>query len=150
MRINSRILIAPITIVLTACAGQVPSDLGLINGSTLRPCPDKPNCVQTYDPVDEEHFMLPLTIKSTERETQRAISNAIIKTGGKIITEKALTPSGSYIHAEYQSDWLKFVDDVEVMIKNDLIHIRSASRLGYSDMGVNANRIKKIKTSYAE
>lgn len=155
MKINSRILIVPFTILttavlLTACAGQVPSDLGLLNGAELRPCPDKPNCVQTYDPADEGHFMLPLNVKSTEVETQRAISNAIMKTGGKIITEKALAPSGTYIHAEYESDWLKFVDDVEVVIKGGSIHIRSASRLGYSDMGVNAGRMEKIKTTYAE
>lgn len=150
MKINSRILIVPFTILLTACAGQVPSDLGLLNGAELRPCPDKPNCVQTYDPADEGHFMLPLNVKSTEVETQQAISNAIMKTGGKIITEKALAPSGAYIHAEYESDWLKFVDDVEVVIKDGSIHIRSASRLGYSDMGVNAGRMEKIKTTYAE
>ena len=136
------------SLLLTACAGQVPSDLGMLNGSELRPCPDKPNCVQTYAPTDESHFQLPLTVKADDAQTKQAISAAISETGGQIISEEPLKPSGYYLHAEYQSDWLKFVDDVEVVIKDGLIHIRSASRLGYSDMGVNATRFEEIKTAY--
>lgn len=136
------------SLLLTACAGQVPSDLGMLNGSELRPCPDKPNCVQTYAPTDESHFQLPLTSKADDAQTKQAISAAISETGGQIISEEPLKPSGYYLHAEYQSDWLKFVDDVEIVIKDGLIHIRSASRLGYSDMGVNATRFEEIKTAY--
>lgn len=136
------------SLLLTACAGQVPSDLGMLNGSELRPCPDKPNCVQTYAPTDESHFQLPLTAKADDAQTKQAISAAISETGGQIISEEPLKPSGYYLHAEYQSDWLKFVDDVEIVIKDGLIHIRSASRLGYSDMGVNATRFEEIKTAY--
>jgi len=67
-----------------------------------------------------------------------------------IISEKPLSPSGYYLHAEYESDWLKFVDDIEVVIKDGLIHLRSASRLGFSDMGVNAKRFDAIKANYAK
>lgn len=137
-------------LLLTACAGQVPSDLGVVNSSELRPCPNTPNCVQTYDPLDELHFQQPLVVKESETETQLFIRSAIVKTGGKIISEKTLMSSGIYLHAEYESDWLKFVDDVEVLIKDDLIHMRSASRLGHSDMGVNAKRFEKIKAAYSE
>lgn len=136
------------SLLLTACAGKAPHDLGMINGSELRPCPDKPNCVQTYAPADESHFQLPLTAQVDDEQTKHIIATAISETGGQIITEQPLKPSGYYIHAEYQSDWLKFVDDVEVVIKDGLIHIRSASRLGYSDMGVNAKRFEKIKMAY--
>ena len=136
------------SLLLTACAGQVPSELGVLNGSELRACPDKPNCVQTYSPADGSHFQLPLAAKANDEKTKEAISAAISKTGGQIITEQSLKPSGYYLHAEYESDWFHFVDDVEVVIKDDLIHLRSASRLGYSDMGVNASRFKEIKTAY--
>jgi uncharacterized protein (DUF1499 family) len=150
MKKSISILALPSLLLLTACAGQVPSDLGLVNGEVLRPCPDKPNCIQTYAPMDKSHFQKPLTVKANNEETKQAISAAIVETGGHIISEKSLRPNGIYLHAEYESDWLKFVDDVEVLIKNDAIHIRSASRLGHSDMGVNAERFEKIKAVYEQ
>jgi uncharacterized protein (DUF1499 family) len=150
MKKTISILALPSIFLLTACAGQVPNDLGVINASELRPCPDKPNCVQTYEPMDESHFQQPLTVKESSEKTKQVISSAIVKTGGQIISEKTLEPSGIYLHAEYESDWFKFVDDVEVLIKNDTIHIRSASRLGYSDLGANAKRFEEIKAAYGE
>lgn len=148
MRTSINVLSLSAFLLLVGCAGQVPSGLGVLKGSELRPCPDKPNCVQTYDPADSSHFQTPLTSKSTEQQTKQAISSAINVTGGTIITEQALQPSGYYLHAEYESDWLKFVDDVEVSIQDGLIHIRSASRLGHSDFGVNAERLEAIKAAY--
>jgi len=150
MRIVNRLVPFVFPFLLMGCAGQVPSNLGMLNGSELRPCPDKPNCVQTYDPVDQSHFQLPLKSKADREQTQIAITRAITETGGKVISKKLLKPSGIYLHAEYESDWLKFVDDIEVVIKDGLIHLRSASRLGYSDMGVNAKRFEAIKASYVE
>lgn len=135
---------------LTACASQAPHDLGVVNGFELRPCPDKPNCVQTYTPTDELHFKQPLIARKSNEETKQAISSAIVKTGGQIISEKLLAPNAIYLHAEYESDWFKFIDDVEVLIKDGTINIRSASRLGYSDMGANASRFEKIKEVYGE
>jgi uncharacterized protein (DUF1499 family) len=150
MRISTRLSFILLTSSLVGCAGQMPSDLGLVGGSELRPCPDKPNCVQTYDPLDTSHFQLPLALKQDETQTALAITSAINATGGKIISETALVPSGYYLHAEYESDWLKFVDDVEVVIKDGFIHLRSASRLGHSDLGVNAERLENIKAAYAK
>jgi uncharacterized protein (DUF1499 family) len=150
MRISSSLSLILLSSSLIGCAGQMPNDLGLVGGSELRPCPDKPNCVQTYDPLDTSHFQLPLELKENEKQTALAITSAINETGGRIISETALVPSGYYLHAEYESNWLKFVDDVEVVIKDGLIHMRSASRLGHSDLGVNAERFEKIKASYAK
>lgn len=138
------------TFILSACAGQVPSDLGVVNGSELRPCPDKPNCVQTYQPMDKAHFQLPLIAKADDEKTKVAITRAIANTGGQLVRETPLSPSGFYLHAEYESSWLKFIDDVEVVIKEGSIHLRSASRLGYSDLGVNAQRFTEIRAAYAE
>ena len=135
---------------LIGCAGQIPSDLGAINGSELRACPDTPNCIQTYDELDASHYQLPLKSKQDKSQTKLAITSAINETGGKIISEMALEPSGYYLHAEYESSWLKFVDDVEVVIKDELVHIRSASRLGRSDFGVNAERLENIKAAYTK
>lgn len=142
--------VIPALLLMVGCAGQAPRDLGLINGSELRPCPDKPNCIQTYQPNDKEHFQLPLSIKTDQTETAAAIRSAIAHTGGTVITEKALIPSGLYLHAEYESDWLKFVDDVEVLITGSTLHIRSASRLGYSDLGANKERYDAIMKAYEQ
>lgn len=149
-KLGKKFVIISASLILSACAGHVPSDLGLLNGSELRPCPDKPNCVQTYDPADAGHFQLPLTAKADDELSKKAMTQAISKTGGQLISEKTLSPAGFYLHAEYESDWLKFVDDVEVVIKDGIIHLRSASRLGYSDLGVNAERFEAIKAAYAE
>jgi uncharacterized protein (DUF1499 family) len=150
MRISVSLSLILLSFSLMGCAGPMPSDLGLVGNSELRPCPDKPNCVQTYDAIDTSHFQLPLALKQDEKQTALAITSAINETGGKVISETALVPSGYYLHAEYESDWLKFVDDVEVVIKDGLIHIRSASRLGHSDLGVNTERLEKIKAVYAK
>jgi len=148
MRNSISLSIVFLSASLIGCAGQIPSDLGMLNGTELRPCSDKPNCVQTYNPLDTSHFQLPLKFKENDAQTKLAITTAINETGGTIISEAAAEPSGYYLHAEYESSWLKFVDDFEVVIKDKLIHIRSASRLGYSDLGVNAERFDEIKAAY--
>jgi uncharacterized protein (DUF1499 family) len=140
--------VIPALLLMAGCAGQAPRDLGLINASKLRPCPDKPNCIQTYQLNDKEHFQQPLGVKANQAETATAIRSAIADTGGTVITEKSLMPSGLYLHAEYESNWLKFVDDVEILITESTLHIRSASRLGHSDLGVNKERYEAIKKAY--
>jgi uncharacterized protein (DUF1499 family) len=58
-----------------------------------------------------------------------------------------ITVSDSYLHAEFTSLIFRFVDDVEFVIDNDakVIHVRSASRLGTSDLGVNRKRVEEIR-----
>lgn len=150
MRTFSSILMTSCYVFLSGCAGQIPADLGTVNGTELRPCPESPNCIQTYDPSDAEHFQSPLAFQQNDEQSKQAVTLAITETGGKVISEKALEPAGYYLHAEYESDWIKFVDDVEVVIKDGTIHIRSASRLGHSDFGVNAERYQAIKTAYEQ
>lgn len=150
-------------LLLSACAGQPPADLGVIKqadlnsdtqtGSSsysigLRACPESPNCIQTYDAADQDHFKAPLIPKATIQQTTDALKAAIKNSGGEIISEQALLPAGYYLHAEYESKWIRFVDDVEVVVQEDSIQIRSASRLGRSDFGVNGERFDTIKTIY--
>lgn len=150
MRILNSLFVTSFSVFLFGCAGQVPNDLGTINGSELRSCPDSPNCIQTYDPADSAHFQAPLAFQQSDEQSKQAITAAISETGGKIISSDVLEPAGYYLHAEYESDWIKFVDDVEVVIKDGTIHIRSASRLGHSDFGVNAERYQAIKAAYEQ
>jgi uncharacterized protein (DUF1499 family) len=61
-----------------------------------------------------------------------------------------ITESNGYLYAEFTSTIFRFVDDVEFLIdvKAQVIHVRSASRLGTSDLGVNRTRVEKIRKSW--
>ena len=121
------------------------SPLGL-NGSVLHTCPDKPNCVSTEQPADEEHYVEPI---STEGKNQQAIApaakSAIIALGGEITGEQ-----GNYISSEFKSSLFGFVDDMELRIDtvDQMLHVRSGSRVGHSDLGINAKRFEAFKTEF--
>lgn len=113
---------------------------GLVN-SKLTPCAEKPNCICTEYPDDKAHFSSAMNIPVADINT---IINAIHSTGG-IVNETA----DNYIAATYTSKIFNYVDDFEVRIdkQKNLIHIRSASRVGHSDMGANLKRIKHFKSA---
>ena len=110
---------------------------GLIDGNLAR-CPDKPNCVCSEYDKDTRHYITPIAIP--ERGTDHLLSNiknTIIDMGGSMQAE-----TGQYLAASFSSDLFGFVDDFEVRIdlSHHVIHVRSASRVGTSDLGVNRKR----------
>ncbi len=133
-------------LLLSGCSGTMPR-LGVENGQ-LQPCPSSPNCVSSHS-EDEAHFIEP--IKATgSRSTAK---NTLLK----ILSESARTTvtqtEENYIRAEFVSLFLRFVDDVEFLIleitpDETVIHVRSASRVGHSDFGVNRKRIEKIRNQF--
>ncbi|WP_026940801.1 DUF1499 domain-containing protein [Hellea balneolensis] len=107
---------------------------GLVDGHLAAPG-SAPNCVSSEVDVQPEKKVAPLN------GTLDAIKAAIIETGGTITSE---TPN--YVSATYMSSIFKFVDDVEIRHdKENIWHIRSASRVGYSDRGVNRKRVEAIR-----
>ena len=54
-----------------------------------------------------------------------------------------------YLHAECKSSLLGFVDDLELQLRpsEGLITIRSASRVGFSDLGVNRRRVERLRAA---
>lgn len=117
-----------------------PETLGLQNGQ-LPPCPDSPNCVSTSD-TDSLHGMEPIAFSGTSAEAHdQLIAILSAETNATILTDQP-----DYIHAEFRSPLLQFVDDVEFHINTDAnqIEFRSASRLGYSDLGANRQRMEAI------
>lgn len=64
--------------------------------------------------------------------------------------QKGLSDGGIYLHAEYRSKLFRFVDDVEFLFppESNLIHVRSASRVGYSDMGVSRKRVAGLRARF--
>lgn len=107
---------------------------GLVNRQ-LAPPSSAPNCVSSEIDVQPEKKVAPLN------GSLQQIKDAILATGGVITSE-----TESYLSATYMSKVFKFVDDVEIRHdKENIWHIRSASRVGYSDRGVNRKRVEAIR-----
>lgn len=125
-------------------AGQRPNNLGVRDGR-LAPCPNSPNCVSSQS-SDPTHQIAPLTFTTTP-EKAIAFLKRIIQS---LPRTKIITESEDYIYAEFKSALMGFVDDVEFYLdpKTKVIQVRSASRLGESDLGVNRQRIETIRAKF--
>lgn len=117
--------------------------LGVQKDGQLSRCPETPNCVCSQHRDDASHYMEPLPFKGSLAEAQSRIRALVSSMKGGILVEE----KGHYLRATFTSGFFKFVDDVEFLIKPEesLIHFRSASRLGRSDLGVNRRRMQKIR-----
>jgi uncharacterized protein (DUF1499 family) len=125
-------------------AGTRPDNLGVKDGR-LAPCKPTPNCVSSQaDPADREHYIAPLAFNGSMTGLRRAVESMPRAT---VVEEK-----GNYLYAEYRSALMGYVDDVELLYEHEakLVHVRSASRLGRSDFGVNRERIEKLRALIAD
>jgi uncharacterized protein (DUF1499 family) len=112
-----------------------PADLGVHNGR-FAPCPPSPNCVSSQaDPDDAEHHIQP--IRGSIADVRRAVLSTPRTT---IVTE---TPQ--YLHVEFRTRLLRFVDDVEFFFDGTAVQVRSCSRLGRNDFGVNRRRVEALR-----
>lgn len=117
------------------------------NTTELPPCPNSPNCVSS-SAVDSSHHIEPFPI-SKNGDTSLDILAQIIKA---LPRTKILEHNEVYLHTEFESRFFRFVDDVEFLVNEDqkVIEVRSASRLGYGDFGVNRKRIENLRALYLE
>ncbi len=118
-------------------------NIGVDNGQ-FSPCPDTPNCVSTQaEPQDATHYAEPISF-SGEREQLLAFLEDWINSQERA---ELMSQSDNYLHAVFASKTFGFKDDFEVFIPEDskLVHIRSAARVGRSDMGVNRARYETIR-----
>ncbi|MGE3978350.1 MAG: DUF1499 domain-containing protein [Nitrospira sp.] len=115
----------------------------MTNPRTLRTCPDKPNCVSTQA-TDESHAIAPFQYKKSRAEAKEALK-AVLTT---LPRTKLVDEDESYLHYEFTSLLLRFVDDVEFLFDDPtkMVHFRSASRTGHSDFGVNRKRMEQVRT----
>ena len=148
-RLPRRILILTIcTIVglyMLSFSGRMPTNLGVENG-TLAALPDSPNCISTQT-TDGPKKMEPVAFNTNSKTALKAIEIAV----SEIPRCKVISKSENYLHAEASSLIFRFVDDVEFQIDetNRLIHFRSASRVGHSDMGANRKRMTAVRDRLA-
>ncbi|MGR8940976.1 MAG: DUF1499 domain-containing protein [Gammaproteobacteria bacterium] len=107
-------------------------------------CPNSPNCVSSQA-TDADHFIAPFKIKGTPENAFAALKTALLRQSRTVITEATDTS----LHAEATSLIFRFVDDVDALLDADagVIHIRSASRVGYSDLGVNRRRVEALRAA---
>jgi uncharacterized protein (DUF1499 family) len=121
-------------------------NLGLTEGQ-LRAYPSSPNCVcSSADSSDTEHAIEPLVIpEGLEQPLEKLV--AVMESLPRATIVKR---EDSYLHVEFRSPWLRFVDDVEfqIVLEENLIHVRSASRIGHSDLGVNRRRVEQIRQQW--
>jgi len=122
-------------------SGKRPSDLGVTNGALKAP-PSSPNAVSSQA-AGGYHRIAPLTYESGQSQAMETIKAIVGSTPNTRIVETR----PDYLYAEYASALLGFVDDVEFYFSPGahIIHVRSASRLGHSDFGVNRKRIEAIR-----
>ena len=119
-----------------------------INNSQLAPCPNTPNCVSSQA-QDESPYIEPIAYAGSQQEARLRLLQIIeSEKRTNIITERE-----DYIHIEFTSALFRFVDDVEFYFPGDkadktVIHVRSASRVGRSDLGVNRKRIERIRSKF--
>jgi uncharacterized protein (DUF1499 family) len=141
------IVLAPIVLmyVLSFSASR-PANLGVKDGK-LTPCPASPNCVSTQAD-DEAHKIEPIRFTVTPAEAMTKLKQALATAP----RTNVVTETSDYLHAECTSLIFRFVDDVEFWIdaKNQVIHFRSASRVGHSDLGANRARMESIRKAFGE
>ena len=125
-------------------SGKRPHGLGL-NGGKLKPCSWKPNCVNsTADPAaDAAHYIEPLKFSAAAPAAWTAVV-AIVKAAPRV---NVVTENQAYLHCEFRSKAMGYVDNVELSLDaaTGVIHVRSASRLGVRDFGVNRARIESLR-----
>jgi uncharacterized protein (DUF1499 family) len=130
---------------LFSFSGTRPTNLGVTDGKLLD-CPNSPNCVSSQS-NDAEHKIAPLTYSGDPAKALADLKTVI----ESLPSTKIITAESNYIYAEFTSKLMGYVDDVEFYLNADqgLIEVRSASRLGKSDLGVNRDRIETIRTKFA-
>jgi len=126
--------------MLWSCAGQEPDNLGVHEGQ-LAPCPARPNCVSS-DAADAEHLVAAYVLNAAPEPSWATVREIVAAYPRTTI----VTVDDTYLHAECRSRLFGFVDDLELHLRPDdaIIAIRSASRVGYSDLGANRARVDEI------
>lgn len=131
-------------LLVVGCSGKSPDNLGLHDGR-LAPCPETDNCVSSQSD-SPPHAVAPIKAQGGEEMVMAKLADVIESMFGA----KIIKIDGPYLHAEFTSRVFRFVDDVEChyIANEDIIHIRSASRIGHSDFNANRERVEEIRQRF--
>ncbi|MEW6331531.1 MAG: DUF1499 domain-containing protein [Pseudomonadota bacterium] len=108
----------------------------------LAPCPDSPNCVSS-DAADAAHRVAVLTLAMPAEAAWQQITDTV----KSLARTTVIQTTGDYLRAECRSAVFRFVDDLELELRKGegVVAVRSASRVGYSDFGVNRRRVENLR-----
>lgn len=136
--------IATAGLAVISCSSKPPADIGLNSDGKLRLPPSSPNCACS-EYKDNKSYVAPFSFEDDENEAWARLKQAVVDEGGKIQEE-----SKDYRWFTFTTLLFRFVDDVEFRLDRQakLIHVRSASRVGYSDLGVNRRRVEAIRKRF--
>jgi uncharacterized protein (DUF1499 family) len=139
-----------LTFILTTCSTGQTTKTGAVTGAVndrLSPCPKSPNCVSSLS-EDDSHYVEPLTYEVSQEEASERLLLVI----RSMKRSELVTVETSYIHATFKSALFRFVDDVEFSFDDQekIINVKSASRMGYSDLGVNRKRVEEIRQRFKD
>ncbi len=114
---------------------------------TLLPCPDSPNCVSSLSDNDK-HFIKPFEYSDSVENARQKLIDILENSRGVRLARI----ESDYLHAEFRSSIFRFVDDVEFYFpaEGSIIHVRSASRMGYYDFGANRRRTERLRAAFNE
>jgi uncharacterized protein (DUF1499 family) len=127
--------------------GKRPANLGSKDGR-LAPPKRSPNCVSSQaDPADAEHYIAPIAFDGASAVAMSAAKKAV----ASMERSHVVREETGYLYAEFASKLLGFVDDLELLFdeKARVFHVRSASRLGRRDFGVNRRRVEALRSLIA-
>jgi len=132
-------LIVFISLIALSCAGKPPTTIG-----NFTDCPKKPNCVSTKNSYSKS-YIEPIRYTGSRVEAIKILFMTLESFENSRVKNK----KDNYIYVEFVSKLFGFVDDVEFYFnKPGIIEYRSASRIGYSDLGVNRNRMESIRSKF--
>ena len=129
--------------LLAGCAGDIPKNLGVRDGRLVA-CPASPNCVASQA-GDEGHRIAPLQYAGDPDAAFARLKELLGKRSDTRIVEE----KGGYLRVEFHT--VLFVDDGEFQLDRErsVIQVRSASRLGHSDLGKNRSRMEEVRREFA-
>lgn len=138
-------VVGALGLFFAARSASRPANLGVTNGQ-LAVCPATPNCVSTQT-GNATQVMPPLNYTGTSAEARERLMQ-IIRAQPRV---EVLEETPTYVATVFRSATMQFPDDVEFLFDEQasVIHFRSASRLGESDMGVNRARMTAISEQFA-
>ena len=117
-----------------------------LQAGRLRPCPQTPNCVSS-ESTDPQSRIEPLRFKGSAQKAWADLASSIRALDGTIVDER-----DGFLWATFTSRIFRFVDDMEFRLVADagVIQLRSGSRVGKSDMGVNRERVERLRKLFEQ
>jgi uncharacterized protein (DUF1499 family) len=151
------VIVGLVVVVLAAgqlglLRGTAPSDLGVTDGR-MKPPSSTPNSVSSQTalhpghPQHEYAEIAPLALHGDGGQTMAALQRVVAAMpGAEVIVSRP-----DYLHVQFTTTLMKFVDDAEFWLDpvNNVVQVRSASRIGQRDMGVNRARIEAVRAALA-